>query len=97
QAARADRDQAVQEAKLRAGALDAALNAELAKNLDFAGQIAAAKLEVEKAQIQVTVALGQAKAAEEKAAAGEVALLATRKSLDDVEKKYNESSVAISD
>lgn len=97
QLARAERDTAVATANNRAQANEQAFNAQLEQVARLQGEVQSGKLDVQKAQIQVQTALGQAKAAQEALATAETALQQVRKESDDLQRKYSEAMVAISD
>jgi len=97
QAARGERDRDVQEARSRAIAFEAE-NTRLAADIQrVTAEVAAAKLETDKQTVLATSAQAQATAAQAALKASEDALLAVRKEGDDMQKKYAEAMVSISD
>jgi hypothetical protein len=97
QAARGERDRDVAEARNRAGAFEAQ-NAALASDIQrVTAEVAAAKLETEKQTVLATSAQAQATAAQQALKASEDALLVVRKEGDDMQKKYAEAMVSVSD
>jgi hypothetical protein len=97
QTARAEAEKAIAAANVRATAAEQAANTAQADLQKAQGDVQQANLKVEQANVQVTTALGGQKSAQEALKAAEVALNETRKQADDLQKKYNEAVVALSD
>jgi hypothetical protein len=96
-AVQGEKAKAIQEATDRVNAVKMLNDQLVHDNSDKASQVAAAKIETEKAQQATQVALDQSKAGQTAVTTAEGALQQARAQADDLQKKYNEAMIANSD
>lgn len=92
-----ERDRAVSAANARAIANEQAYNNSLTQIADLNNQLQQAKLASDKAQTDLANAVLAMKAAQEAQKAAEEGLLASRKENDDLQRKYSDALVAVTD